>query len=107
MDDASGNFISDGASEGFVIWGPYTEIKAGNYQFILNYEILDCAEQTAEFIISLNSGNDILGKAVLDKEKHQAVVNVAIGQDCDGLEYKVYNYAGTIIQIQSFEIVRE
>ncbi len=107
IDDVSGSFVSDGTTEGFVIWGPYETIKSGNYEFILNYEILDCMDQTAEFIVSIDAGNDVLGSVVLDKEKQQAVVRVAIDQDCDGLEYKVYNYTGTILNVHSFEIVKK
>ena len=44
---------------------------------------------------------------MLDKEKQQAVVRVAIDQDCDGLEYKVYNYTGTVLNVHSFEIVKK
>ena len=64
-------------------------------------------DQTAEFIVSIDAGNDVLGSVVLDKEKQQAVVRVAIDQDCDGLEYKVYNYTATVLNVHSFEIVKK
>ncbi len=105
IDNETGSFVGDG-KEGYAIWGPNVNIEAGTYHVVLNYQILDASDQTADFIVSLDAGNLTLGTATLDREMSQAVLTVEIPNDAAGLEYKVYNYSGTVIRVDSFEIIR-
>jgi hypothetical protein len=102
--DEYGSFVTDG-TEGFVMWGPYTSASAGVYDFIIHYEIVKSGDETADFCISYNSGNDIAAQIRLDAEETTAVLqNVQFDTDVTGLEYRVYNYLDTIIRIDSIEI---
>lgn len=107
IDKNSGSFISDGQSEGYVMYGPYAEVEAGNYDFVINYEILDDSGESAFFDVALDAGSRVLGKTVLDADQKKAVVSVSVEEDASGLEYRVYSYPGTVIRVDSFEIFRK
>ena len=67
--DENGSYVSDG-TEGYVMYGPYTKVTPGAYDFILNYEILNSGDQTADFIVSQNAGNEKKGEIRLDAGTH-------------------------------------
>lgn len=105
--DENGSYVSDG-TEGYVMYGPYTKVTAGVYDFVLNYEMLDSGDQTADFIVSQNAGNEKKGEIRLDAGTHSAILNdITFETDTEGIEYKVYNYSGTKIRIDSIEIIRK
>ncbi|MCC8050000.1 MAG: hypothetical protein LIO99_13640 [Clostridiales bacterium] len=102
-----GYLVSDG-TEGYLLYGPNTSIEAGKYDFVINYEIIESGGNTAKFEISLDSGTNIVCDMNLDKSNTTAAFSdVVISEDSQGLEYRVYNYAGTIIKILSVEIYRK
>lgn len=105
--DTEGNYVSNGA-EGTVIWGPYVPVPAGTYDFIVHYEVLESGDKTADFIVSINSGKKVLDQIELDPDENTAVLSgVTLKKNRKNLEYKIYNYSGTKIKINSFEIVRQ
>lgn len=107
IEEDTGSFISDEAAEGLAVWGPYAKAPAGRYKFIMNYEILKSTGQTAELVISLEAGNRTLATVPLKQDGKKAVVDIEIDKDSDGLEYKVYDHAGTVLRVDSFEIMKE
>lgn len=105
--DQDGSYVSDG-SENVIITGPYTRIKKGIYDFTINYEIIESTNNSAEFSISINHNQDVLGSVILSEgEKTATIHNVEVPEDSDGFGYNVYNQEGTIIRIDSFEIRRK
>lgn len=106
FDESSGSFMCDGETEGYAIWGPYVDMEAGNYEFVIHYEVLKDENQAAEFIVSSDTGNKILGHIALDKEKKTASLNIDIEKNSSAVEYKVYNYIGTVLRVDYFEIFK-
>lgn len=106
FDEKSGSFVCNGQAEDYAIWGPYVDIEAGNYDFVIHYEVLNEESQAAEFVVSSDAGSNILGHTVLDKEEKTALLNIDIEKDSSALEYRVYNYLGTVVKVDYFEIFK-
>lgn len=106
IEESSGSFLSEETAEGIAVRGPNVKVLAGHYQFIINYEILKDSENTADFVITLDSGKRTLATVPLERDEKRAVVDIEILEDSMGLEYRVYDYAGTVIRVDSFEIIQ-
>ena len=108
--DENGSLISDGTA-GKVLSGPFTSIPAGKYDFTVNYEVINPGVdgKTADFVISVNSENDVLGMMELNPEKQSVTLeDLEIKENSLGFGYQIFNHEGSIIRIDSFQItVRE
>lgn len=102
-----GSLVTDG-TEGYVIWGPYTPVKEGRYNFKVNYQVLNApkeADSVGYFDVAVNVVT--IAGVELDYNKTSVTIsNVMFDEAYEGgqLEYRVYENEGVILKIRSFEI---
>ena len=106
--DREGYFETNG-TEGFAIWGPYTAVPEGIYQFTLNYEVMSNPnelQQVGEFDVAV----DAQRIAVIPLTPGEQSVTLEV--DFDGytptgqLEYRTYVSTGVQLRLKSVEIVK-
>ena len=99
------SFIAEG-NGGFTMRGPLSLTVEGEYDFILDYEILEGSQ--AVFDISIEYGATILGGIDLDPALTSAAIqNVPVPAGFAGLEYRIRCGEGTRIKIDRVTIQRK
>ncbi len=95
--------ISDG-TEGFVMYGPYTDTPDGTYDFILDYSLI---EGDDAFFDVLTDSRDELGIVYLSPDENMALIDNVSLSSGHKLEYRVYCGEGTKIKIDKITIVKD
>lgn len=104
--DDEGCFVSNG-NAGIALEGAKSGISAGTYDFTISYSVVSAKYAPAEFEVTINSGNDIVGSISLNEGKTKATISdVIIPEDSVGFSYRIRTSEGTIIKINSFEAFR-
>lgn len=105
FDNSDGTFITNGTS-GFVQWGPYAHLKAGTYNFILNYEVLESVgDSIGTFDISIDNGTFVADSANISAKDDCVILsNVTFDHNVSALEYRCFVENGARIKLKSVEI---
>lgn len=92
-------------TEGYCMFGPYAPTMTGNYRFTLHYKVKSCAdgEKAGIFDAAINSGSAILGSADIPAGSESVSIDVSFSEG-DTFEYRVWNYPGSVIEIDSVEM---
>ena len=97
--------VSDGNSEGYVLYGPYSESVSGTYNITLHYVVDICPkEATGVFDVAL----DMQGLAAISFAREATSVTLE-NVDIEGghsFEVRVWAPEGMIIRVQSIEYER-
>jgi hypothetical protein len=104
VDNTTGDLVTDG-SEGYVLWGPYSEPKKGVYKITLNYDIINAdGPESGVFDIACNNGQQILAQTSIIKGQDSVTIDsVNIEPENTGLEFRVWNNDGTVMRINSIQ----
>ncbi|MCM1082005.1 MAG: hypothetical protein NC428_00865 [Clostridium sp.] len=100
--DEEGNWVTNGL-EGYCLYGPYAETKAGRYKVRLNYEIIAEGKTECLFDVAVEHGNDMLASGYLDSNSNFIELEVEL-EEGKQVEYRVYNTRGCIVKIKSIEV---
>ena len=95
--------ISDG-TEGFVMFGPYTDTPDGIYDFILEYSLIEGDD--AYFDILTDSSEE-KGIVYLDSAENKALIDNVSLNSGHKLEYRVFCGEGTKIKIDKITIIKD
>lgn len=95
--------ISDG-TEGFVMYGPYTNTPDGTYDFIIDYSLLE--GEDAYFDVLTDSVNEE-GIVYLSSDENRAVIENVDLDEGHKIEYRVHTDEGTIIKIDKITIIKD
>ncbi|MCM1082006.1 MAG: hypothetical protein NC428_00870 [Clostridium sp.] len=102
--DEEGNWVTNGL-EGYCLYGPYAETKAGKYKVRLNYEIIAEGKTDCLFDVAVEHGNDILASGYLDLNSNFIELEVELEEE-KSVEYRVINAQDSIVKIKSIEVER-
>ncbi|MGN0515324.1 MAG: hypothetical protein ACI4GD_13695 [Lachnospiraceae bacterium] len=98
------SFITDGTG-GYVMRGPNSCTITGNYDFIIDYQIIE--GENAIFDVAIDGGAMQLGETELDSSNTQKVIeNISLEQN-HLLEYRIQCEEGTKIKIDKVTIVKK
>ncbi|MDE6594288.1 MAG: hypothetical protein K2K57_14645 [Oscillospiraceae bacterium] len=100
----NGYYLTDG-TEGYCMFGPNARTEPGTYRFTLNYSVIESADSEAagNFDVSVNAGSEILGSSQIYINSDSITLDVTFSGD-ETFEYKIWNYSGSVIEIQSVEM---
>jgi len=92
-------------TEGYCMFGPYAPTMTGNYRFTLHYKVKSCGdgEKAGIFDAAINSGSAILGSADILTGSESVSIDVSFSEG-DTFEYRIWNYPGSVIEIDSVEM---
>lgn len=105
--EENGALNTNGVS-GFVTWGPYINIASGTYDFILNYKVVESAEngKIGTFDVAINM-QSIQVKEIDANQTQITISDVNLTENPGQLEYRVYLEEGAQLLLESYEFVKK
>jgi len=99
------NLVSNG-EEGFLIYGPYCNLPAGNYKLIIDGEVILGDNKIGFVDVCYNKGQDvIISKDISTQDAFPVSVNFQVG-DVEDVEFRLYIYKNIKIKVNSITLER-
>lgn len=102
-----GRNVSTTGEAGFLLFGPYISLTAGDYQVLIRGEIGGSDLVGVRADICVNAGADVLAETVLDNPDENgnfAILNVSLEFPCTDFEIRVWVGAESNLTISSIKI---
>lgn len=107
--EEDGSYVSNG-SGGVVMYGPYSERMNGEWECILNYEMVEVnkdVSQIGDFSVTANTGQKVLANEKIEAGKNISIIQNVTDNAADdsNIEMKVTVSEG--VKIKSIEMKRK
>lgn len=101
-----GRDMTTDGQEGYLIFGPYIPLAAGQYCVSVRGSVGDKGLNGAKIDVACNSGSLILGESGLSESANDCLVTlpVSLAESCTDLEVRVWVSKNTDLQVSMIEI---
>lgn len=100
----SGEYVTDG-TEGYVLFGPNSEVPEGTYDVTLEYEVISATNDVAGvFDLVLNEASVLIQTEIVNGSTSVTLSGVSATNQGDYLSYRIYENPGTIMKIKAIRI---